>query len=158
MKVNKIFYTHPVFPSKVAMILTTQSVEKLKTIGVISPSAKTLVDPVEGELMTLRLECVKFDNKDNPTVLYFDVDAIRDEYVKDIRKKRDEILGTLDYLQQRAISLGKMDAASSIEVDKQALRDVTTTTDYSSITEIRHLYTRVPAILLVDYRDKYRYV
>jgi hypothetical protein len=140
------------------MILTAQSVERLKMNGVIAPDAKVLINPVEGELMTLRIECVKFDNKDNPTALHFDVDAIREEYIKEMRKKRDEILTTLDYLQQRAISLGKMDAAASIESDKQVLRDVTTSMDYSSITEIRHLYTRMPAILLVDYKDKYRYV
>jgi hypothetical protein len=156
MKINKIFYTHPVFPSKVAMILTPHAVERLKSMGVIPDKAKTLVNPVEGELMSLRLECVKFDNIDNPTVLHFDVDAIREEYIKEIRKKRDEVLGTLDYLQQRAISLGRMNTATSIETDKQALRDITTTSDYNSITEIRHLYTRMPGILLVDYKDKYR--
>jgi hypothetical protein len=158
MTVSKIFYTHPIFPSKVAMIISNRSVDRLKDMGVIGHGAKFLINPTESELMTQHIECIKFDNKDNPTALHFDIDAIREVYITEIRKKREEVLSKLDFLQQRAIALGKMDAASAIEADKQALRDLTTSTNYSNITEIRHIYTRMPAILLVDYKDKYSYV
>lgn len=158
MSVNKIFYTNPLNPNRVALIVTNRTVQQLKEKMIIKQGDRYLINPEEKELMTLRIECVKFDDKDNPTSLVFDVDTIREIYITEIRKKRSEVFSILDYIQQRAISLNKLDAAALIEADKQALRDLTSSVDYSRITEIRHIYTRFPSILFIDYKDKYSYV
>lgn len=155
---NKIFYTNPVYPSKVALIVTEKSIDELRGLGILTDNSNYLINPVEGELMTYRISCVKFDNTDTPTALLFDVDQIRIVYVEEVRKLRDGILSTLDYLQQRAIATGNTDATSAIENDKVILRNLTDNMDYTNITEIRHIYTRLPAEVLVDYKDKYRYV
>ena len=152
---NKIFYTNPVFPNKVALIVTDKSTDELRQLGILTEDSKYLINPVEGELMTYRISCVKFDNPENPTALVFDVDAIRQAYIEQIRTLRDPILDTLDYLQQRAIATNNTQAVASIEADKEILRKLTETVDYSNITEIRHLYTRIPPELLVDYKEKY---
>lgn len=154
----KIFYTHPDIPSKVAFLNTTLSINQLLELGVLTSSSKYLIDPEQKELMVHRLSCVKFDNPDNPTALVFDVDAIQQVYINEVRILRDPILTTLDYLQQRAIATGKTEAAALIEADKEVLRNITDTIDFSNITEIIHIYTRRPPELLIDYKDKYSYV
>lgn len=154
----KVFYTHPELPGKVALVNTTLSIEQLKELGVLTNDSKYLIDPVEGELMTHSISCVKFDDPNNPTVLIFDVDAIQQKYLEQVRYLRTPILDTLDFIQQRAITLGNTDAATLIEADKEMLRNLTDNLDYSTITEIKHIYTRMPAELLVDYADKYSYV
>lgn len=154
----KIFYTNPELPGKVALVNTQFSIEQLKELGVLDDNSKYLIDPIEGELMTHRISCVAFDNPTNPTSLIFDVDAIQSEYLNQIRYLRTPILAKLDYIQQRAIATSNTDAAALIEADKEMLRNLTDTVDLTTITEIRHIYTRMPAELLVDYVDKYSYV
>jgi hypothetical protein len=152
---NKIFYTNPVFPNKVALIVTDKPVNQLIEMEILTPTSKYLINPEEGELMTYRISCVKFDDVDNPTALIFDVDAIRQAYIEEVRKIRDDILSTLDYLQLRAIATNNTEAVTNIENDKELVRNLTDTIDYTTITEIRHIYTRIPPELLVDYKEKY---
>jgi hypothetical protein len=152
---NKIFYTNPVFPNKVALIVTDKNTDELRQLGILTGDSKYLLNPVEGKLMTHRISCVKFDNPVNPTSLVFDVDAIRQAYIEQIRTLRDPILDTLDYLQQRAIATNNIEAVTSIENDKELLRNLTVTIDYTTITEIKHIYTKIPPELLVDYKEKY---
>lgn len=151
----KIFFDNPVFKGKVAYTDTELSIEELKKMQVLADDTKFLINPEHDILMITEISCVKFDNLDNPTKLVVDLDTLHATFLEKIRLKRDPVLSALDKLQTTALSKSNLTVAAQIEEDKNVLRNLTDTIDLTTITEIKHLYTRVPAELLVDYSDKY---
>lgn len=155
-----IFFNAPVGTPKVQFVNSDRSVAYLKKIDVIPEGATTLtmVEPStdEGMAKLAHVDKLTFDNMENPKEVIWDMDLV-DAWWKEVyRDCRKEILADLDLLQQRALVRNLTDVVAEIEDDKQKLRDLPSTVDYTQCTSFVQTCLHDPIELFTDYEEKYR--
>jgi hypothetical protein len=159
-----VYHPNPTAPTQVSVTITSKPISELIRIGIIREDTPHLVLPyVEVEdqtneeyLRTYYTEFLRFDNLDAPTQLVVDYNAAAAYKLQGLRQLRFEKLKQLDMLQLRAVTLGRMDVGISIERDKQALRDLPTTLDFSTVQSLVDIEMIQPPIVHIDYEEKYR--
>ena len=83
--------------------------------------------------------------------------SLVDLWWKDVyRSCRTELLNTLDSLQTRALVKGLTSVVADMEVDKETLRNMPSSVDYSTATTFTETLATGPNALFVDYTEKYR--
>lgn len=157
-----IFYNYPVGTSKLAMVNTEASVADLVSAGVIPSDAATLVTAypedtdLEGMAKLTHPDKLVFDDLSNPTAVNFDMDIV-DLWWQDVyRACRTTKLEELDTLQTRALGKGLTSVVSDIETDKQTLRDLMASVDFTTATSFVSTTETRPVSLFTDYVEKYR--
>jgi len=156
-----IFFNKPLGTPKVQFANTDKSVAELVELGVIPQGAATLVKPVpestdkEGLAELSHVDKLVFDSLENPTAVVFDMELV-DLWWKDVyRACRMERFAELDVLQTRALVKGLTDVVSSIEADKQSLRDLPGSVNHSTATTFTETTLTDPVALFTDYTEKY---
>ena len=159
---NNIFFNRTIGTPKLGFVNTDQTVEELIAEGVIPTGAATLTKAVptnsdtENLAMLTHVDKLTFDNMDNPTALVWDMSLV-DLWWKDVyRSCRTELLTTLDSLQTRAMAKGLTSVVADMEVDKETLRNMPSSVDYSTATTFTETLATGPNALFVDYTEKYR--
>ena len=158
-----VFYKNPIKPATVAMLRSEDPEADLKKFSIVNEDEKYLLienfDPVnnndDAAIVTF-MNCMVFDDQENPTALVADPDLLKIQYIEILRTRRASAFETLDILHMSAISKSKLDVAYEIETDKQKLRDITISVNYDKIATLYDLVELVPAELLVDYSEKYQ--
>tara|TARA_R110000796_G_scaffold52160_6_gene123033 strand:+ start:58 stop:546 length:489 start_codon:yes stop_codon:yes gene_type:complete len=158
-----IFYNHPIGTKKVCFTVSEKSVTELKKEGVIPHKAVSvsydLIDENSSEeLRTLTSfpDRCEFDNMKKPTKVVVDLELIHSFVLTEIKEARNICLTDLDEVQVRYMAMGNADKVASIEADKQTLRDLPNTLDFSKATTYSEsmLVGNIPA-LTEDYKVKY---
>lgn len=153
------FYTSPVDPNRVALIISDKTPKELIAMNVFTPSTKYIVqdfDPTSVDSNTRFVDRVKFDDPKNPQKLVVDHEYSRVRFINEVRLQREDQLAILDRLQMKALSHGKTAVAKLIEQDKQSLRDLPQAIDTSKFTRVFDYLSMFPAILQIDYSEKYK--
>lgn len=157
-----IFFNSPLGTPKVQFVNTESSVAEMVELGVIPEGAATLIKPVpdetdpEGLAELSHVDKLVFDSLENPTAVVFDMELV-DLFWKEVyRVCRMECFAQLDVLQTRALVKGLTDVVSSIEADKQALRDLPASVDHTTATTFTETTLTDPVALFTDYPEKYR--
>jgi hypothetical protein len=159
---NIVYFNTPVGTKKVAFTITDKSVHDLKAEGVIPNGSQTLVKPynenmkAEESAKHIHIDKVVFDNQDNPTDIVFDLDLLKIYFLNLYRQVRSNAFKVLDGYQTRALVSNNSALVAEIEADKQALRDVPQSLDYSNAHTGLDVARTYPAALLVDYEEKYK--
>jgi hypothetical protein len=159
---NNIFFNRTIGTPKLGFVNTDQTVEELIAEGVIPTGASTLTkaaptdSDTENLAMLTHVDKITFDDMDNPTALVWDMSLV-DLWWKDVyRSCRTELLTTLDSLQTRALAKGLTSVVADMEVDKETLRNMPSSVDYSTATTFTETLATGPNELFVDYNEKYR--
>lgn len=159
---NIVYFNTPVGTTKVAFTITDKSVHELKAEGVIPNGSQTLVKPynenmkAEESAKHTHIDKVVFDNQDNPTDIVFDLDLLKSYFLNLYKQVRSNAFKILDGYQTRALVANNSALVAEIEADKQALRDMPNSLDYSNAHTGLDVAKTYPAALLVDYEEKYK--
>lgn len=159
---NIVYYNHPVGTNKVAFTVTDKTVDELKAMEVIPHGSRTLVKPYDENMKAeesakhIHIDKVVFDNQDNPTDIVFDLDLLKAYFLNLYKQIRANAFKVLDGYQTRALVANKSELVAEIEADKQALRDMPQSLDYSNAHTGLDVAKTYPAALLVDYEEKYK--
>ena len=159
-----IFFNDPVGTEKVVVTHSNNTIEELKTEGVIPNTAVTVSydfigddSDNESRALVVFVDRVKFDNIENPTLVKFDRDLLYAEILDDVRGYRNQRLQELDTLQLKALSKGLSDVVADIENDKQILRDIPANINFNSANNYPDAFLAVPRpILSQDFEENYR--
>lgn len=154
-----IFFNCPVDTPKVQFVNTDKTVAQLVKAGVIPEGAATLKttfpNTPDGLAKLAHVDKLTFDNMERPTEVVWDMDLV-DLFWKEVyRECRKELMATLDVLQQRALVKGLTGVVSDIEDDKQKLRDLTDSVDYSQYDNFEATDNHYPQEMFIDYESKY---
>ena len=158
---NVVYFNKPVGTNKVAYTITDKTVEELKQEGVIEAEATTLVKPhnenmkAEDYAKHVHIDKVVFDDATNPTDIVFDLELLQSYYLGIFKQLRGHALKMLDAFQTRALVANKTDLVAEIEADKQALRDMPDSLDYTACTTAVDVARTYPQSLMIDYEEKY---
>lgn len=159
---NIVYFNTPVGTTKVAFTITDKPVSELKAEGVIPNGSQTLVKPynenmkAEESAKHTHIDKVVFDNQDNPTDIVFDLDLLKTYFLNLYKQVRANAFNVLDGYQTRALATNNTELVAEIEADKQALRDMPQSLDYSNAHTGLDVAKTYPAALLVDYEEKYK--
>lgn len=159
---NIVYFNTPVGTTKVAFTITDKPVSELKAEGVIPHGSQTLVKPhnenmkAEESAKHIHIDKCVFDNQDNPTDIVFDLDLLKTYFLNLYKQVRANAFKILDGYQTRALVANKLELVEEIEADKQALRDMPQSLDYSNAHTGLDVAKTYPAALLVDYEEKYK--
>jgi hypothetical protein len=158
-----IYFPNPINSDKLASIITDKDISEIITDGIFDKKTKyleveydTQSTDLEYLLSLVHLDFLKFDNKKKPTDIVLDEDAIQSYYIEKIRKYRVKKLEQLDQIQLRAWALDNKEIAKEVEVDKDALRNITETVNVKNIKTLKDFEFLIPGELLVNYNDKYK--
>lgn len=158
-----IFYNHPIGTPKVCFTVSDKSVTELKKEGVIpkksvSVSYDLIDENSSEELRTLTSfpDRCEFDDIKKPTKVVVDIELIHSFVLTEIKEARNMCLTDLDRVQVRYMAMGDTKTVASIESDKQKLRDLPDTLDFSKAQTYSEsmLVGNIPA-LTEDYKVKY---
>lgn len=159
-----IFFNNPIGTEKVAFTVSNESVAQLKSAGIIPKTATTVSYDFIDEnsdldlqaLITFPDRCV-FDNIKKPTKVLLDMELINYFYLTEAKEARNRCLQILDELQIRALCSNKTDVVVLIEADKEKLRNLPDTIDFTNATNVEDSYNSIPASQLVPehYKTKY---
>jgi len=158
-----IFYNHPIGTPKVCFTVSDKSVTELKKEGVIpkksvSVSYDFIDENSSEELRTLTSfpDRCEFDDIKKPTKVVIDIELIHSFVLTEIKEARNMCLTDLDRVQVRYMAMGDAKTVASIESDKQNLRDLPDTLDFSKAQTYSEsmLVGNIPA-LTADYKVKY---
>lgn len=158
---NVVYFNNPVGTNKVAFTITDKTVEELKQEGVIEAEAVTLVKPHDENMKAeefakhVHIDKVVFDDASNPTDIVFDLELLQLYYLDIFKQLRGHALKMLDAFQMRALIANKTSLVAEIEADKQALRDMPESLDYTNCTTAVDVVRTYPQALMVDYEEKY---
>ena len=159
---NIVYFNTPVGTNKVAFTITDKTVDVLKAEGVIPHGSRTLVKPhnenmkAEESAKHIHIDKVVFDNQDNPTDIVFDLDLLKSYFLNLYKQIRANAFTVLDGYQTRALAANNSTLVAEIEADKQALRDMPQSLDYSNAHTGLDVAKTYPPALLVDYAEKYK--
>lgn len=163
---NIVFFNKDKHTNKLSSIVTDQSVDQLKSNGIINTDATTLVKPFvedcrEEDALTfakqVHVDKLVFNDLINPTDVIFDLELVKMYYINIFRQMRTSSLEILDRYQMRALTLGYNDLLKDIENDKQLLRDLPESLEYDDASDIFDISKVYPQSLLVNYEEKYSY-
>ena len=158
-----IFFNSPIGTDKLKFIVSDLSVATLKEEDIIPKKSATLVhdlitddSPIELTTITTFPERCTFDDYKKPTKVIIDMELVNSFVVSQIRGGRDKTLEQLDNIQVRYLASGNADKVAAIEADKQILRDIPDTLDFSKATNFAEamMVGDIPA-LTEDYKVKY---
>ncbi len=158
---STIFYNSKIGTDKLATTVSDLSPEQLIEKGVIPKGAAYLVKPEmspdmpeEEQMKYLEIAYTHFDNYEKPTEVIIDYPAIMFSLINEMRKRRNQLLGVLDLLQQRALVKRRDNLVEEIEEDKQKLRDCLNidVTKYTCLDDFKYYF---PDILAIDYKTKF---
>ena len=98
----------------------------------------------------------EFDDIKKPTKVVVDIELIHSFVLTEIKEARNMCLTDLDRVQVRYMAMGDAKTVASIESDKQKLRDLPDTLDFSKAKTYSEsmLVGNIPA-LTEDYKVKY---
>ena len=159
---NIVYFNTPVGTNKVAFTITDKTVDVLKAEGVIPNGSRTLVKPhnenmkAEESAKHIHIDKCVFDNQDNPTDIVFDLDLLKAYFLNLYKQIRANAFKVLDGYQTRALASNNSALVAEIEADKQALRDMPQSLDYSNAHTGLDVAKTYPQSLLVDYAEKYK--
>ena len=163
---NIVYFNKDKHTNKLSSIVTDQSVEQLKSNGIINPDAATLIKPFVEDCREedslafakqVHVDKLVFDDPSNPTDVVFDLELVKMYYINIFRQMRTSSLEILDRYQMRALTLGYSDLLKDIENDKQSLRDLPENLEYDDVSDIFDISKIYPQSLLVNYEEKYSY-
>jgi hypothetical protein len=159
---NTIFYNFPLGTPKVCFTVSDLTVTELKDEGIIPQTSVTVVHPeitedstIEERALTAYPDRCEFDNLSNPTLVRLDLDLVQTIVLTFAKGARSQCLEDLDKVQLRALVRGDTATTSLIEADKETLRNMPDTIDFSSCTNYQETYEAVPDYVTVDYLAKY---
>jgi len=158
-----IFFNNPVGTDKLQFTVSDKSVDKLKSDGIIPKKSKTVSYPLIDENSALELRTLvvfpdrcTFNDYENPTEVIVDIELIHSFVLNQLKVTRATHLEELDKLQVRYIAMGKTDVVAEIEADKQALRDVTDTLDFSKASDyVETMKVARKPVMTENYKMKY---
>lgn len=155
-----IFFTPVIETGKLSSIITDDSIEFLKSEGIIPVDSKTLIkdyDETNIKFMydIYHINFFNFNDAENPTDIVLNKELFSVYVIENFRIKRNQLLASLDALQTRALLSGKTDVVSSIEEDKVKLRNMTDVLDFSNKTNAQDFYFDPPLEITIDYDAKY---
>ena len=158
---NVVYFNSPVGTNKVAYTITDKTVEELKQEGVIDAEATTLVKlhdenmKAEEYAKHVHIDKVVFDDATNPTDIVFDLELLQSYFLNLYKQVRANAFKILDAYQTRALAANNTTLVADIEADKQALRDMPNSLDYSNVHTGLDVARTYPQALMVDYEEKY---
>jgi hypothetical protein len=160
---NTIFYEIQPGINRLAFTVSNKTVKQLKDSSIIPATSKTVVykesDPFletfEGKAIRAHVDKTKFDNPDAPKKVIVDLELMSMFFLEIFKEIRIDALNKLDSLQMRAMVRSKHDVVTEIEADKQVLRDLPKTIDFSNVKDTNDIIGKMPKSLMVDYDAKY---
>lgn len=160
---NTIFYNFPLDTPKVCFTVSNLTVEELKNTGIIPQDSVTVVYPeikesstVEERALTAYPDRCEFDNLTNPTLVRLDLELVETLVLSFAKGCRELCLEDLDKVQLRSLVRNDTETTALIEADKNILRNMPDTIDFSSCSTYQEMYEEVPDYVVVDYLAKYQ--
>ena len=155
-----IFFTPIVETGKLATIVSEKSVSQLKDEGIIPSASSALIKDYDSTNIQFmydiyHVDFFQFDNPENPTSIILNKEMFSIFFIQSFRVKRSQLFVDLDSMQNRALISNKLDVIAEIEVDKQVLRDMPDSFDFSNKITAQDFYFDLPAEIFVDYKAKY---
>jgi hypothetical protein len=160
---NTIFFNFPLGTPKVCFTVSDLTVEELKNTGIIPQDSVTVVYPgitesssVEERALTAYPDRCEFDDLTNPTLVRLDLELVETLVLSFAKDCRQLCLEDLDKVQLRSLVRNDTATTALIEADKNTLRNMPETVDFSSCTTYQEMYEAVPDYVTVDYLAKYQ--
>jgi hypothetical protein len=158
---KKLIYFTPIPETgKLSSIITEKNIKELIDIGIVPKHSKFLItdlDPKNDDQAAdlYHINYMKFDDEDNPKSVVPDIEMLKIAVLEDIRTRRSDLLLELDMLQFRSSLKGLTDIVNEIECDKDVLRSIPNTLDFSGRNTVRKIYSVCPPELFINYTAKY---
>lgn len=149
------YFTHPVYPERVAKIITDLSVRELVKNGVFEKQTQYLtIEPdqiLDCDLDGKLFDFYEFDMLYNPTSIVINLDRVRVYRTEQLRFLRNNTLSLLDNFMVRAIGSNNLEALGLIEADKEVLRNLPDRFGLSELDSAKGIMDFVPEGLKIEY-------